>query len=429
MNPGSDKFDLMVIGAGLAGLAAALFAAGRGLSVAICGGSGGTDHCSGLIDLLGAHPVERGGTVDDPWAAIAGLVKDHPEHPYAFLDRAGIEAALKEFCGFLSSQGLSYMGRSGCNSRALTPAGTIKPSYLAPESFWPGVEALERKAPTLIVDFPGLKGFSGAQIKSVLGGSWPDLVTVRVPFPGKSGELYPLHLARMLADPEVRRQLAGSLAGAIGRAEYIGFPAVLGLDQFREVIADLEQLTRKKIFEIPTLTPGLPGLRMQNALRAGLEALGVEVFLGQLALRVRGTEGGGYRLGIGWDSPRETVLAGAVVLATGRFMGGGLVADRSGIRETLFGLWVSQPENRLDWAGDEFFKPRGHPVSRAGLQTDSEMRPVDRSGRLARADLYAAGTILAHNDWARNKCGAGVSISTAYKAVNSLVNNLEGDLA
>lgn len=419
----------MVIGAGLAGLAAALFAAGRGLSVAICGGSGGTDHGSGLIDLLGVHPVERGGIIDDPWAGIASLVKDHPEHPYGFLGRAEIEAALKEFGGFLSSGGLSCLGRSGRNSRVLTPAGTAKPSYLVPESFWPGVEALERKAPTLIVDFPGLKGFSGAQIRSVLGGSWPGLETVRVPFPGKSGELYPLHLARMLADPGVRRRLAASLADAIGRAEYIGFPAVLGLDRFREVIADLERLTRKKVFEIPTLTPGLPGLRMQNALMAGLEALGIEGFLGRLVLQVRGTEGGGYRLGIGWDSPRETVQAGAVVLATGRFMGGGLVADRSGIRETLFDLWVSQPDNRLDWAEDEFFTPRGHPIFRAGLQTDSDMRPVDRSGRLARADLYAAGTILAHNDWARNKCGAGVSISTAYKAVNSLVNDLEGDSA
>jgi glycerol-3-phosphate dehydrogenase subunit B len=31
--------------------------------------------------------------------------------------------------------------------------------------------------------------------------------------------------------------------------------------------------------------------------------------------------------------------------------------------------------------------------------------------------LFAAGILLAHQDWIRGRCGAGVAIASAYKAV------------
>jgi glycerol-3-phosphate dehydrogenase subunit B len=48
-------------------------------------------------------------------------------------------------------------------------------------------------------------------------------------------------------------------------------------------------------------------------------------------------------------------------------------------------------------------------------------RPLDDSGRPAFETLFAAGSILAHNDWKRLKCGAGVAIASAYAAVNSML--------
>jgi glycerol-3-phosphate dehydrogenase subunit B len=34
-------------------------------------------------------------------------------------------------------------------------------------------------------------------------------------------------------------------------------------------------------------------------------------------------------------------------------------------------------------------------------------------------NLFAAGIIIAHQDWIRERCGAGIAIATAYKAVES----------
>ena len=49
------KCDLCVIGTGLAGMAATLFAATRGLSVVQAGHTGEIIFASGLLDLLGVH--------------------------------------------------------------------------------------------------------------------------------------------------------------------------------------------------------------------------------------------------------------------------------------------------------------------------------------------------------------------------------------
>ena len=62
--------DLMVIGTGLAGTAAGLFAANRNIDAIQVGQAGGINFASGLLDVLGVHPIASGCVWDDPWAAI-----------------------------------------------------------------------------------------------------------------------------------------------------------------------------------------------------------------------------------------------------------------------------------------------------------------------------------------------------------------------
>ena len=61
----------------------------------------------------------------------------------------------------------------------------------------------------------------------------------------------------------------------------------------------------------------------------------------------------------------------------------------------------------------------------AGLETDDQFRPLGKDGTAAFETLYAAGSILAHQDWKRTKCGVGLAVATAYKAVQSFVSFLE----
>jgi hypothetical protein len=134
-------YDVMVIGSGFAGMAAALFAAKRGLSVVQTGATGGIDFSTGFIDLLAVHPIADLKVWEDPFAALSALRRDLPLHPYCRVSDDEISLALREFTSFLGEQGLCYRGREGKNTLALNSAGTLKPTYLLPCTLWNGVEA------------------------------------------------------------------------------------------------------------------------------------------------------------------------------------------------------------------------------------------------------------------------------------------------
>ena len=74
---------------------------------------------------------------------------------------------------------------------------------------------------------------------------------------------------------------------------------------------------------------------------------------------------------------------------------------------------------RSEWHLHEFFDHKGHPVNRAGIEVEEQLRPLN-AGQPVHDNLYAAGAILAHQDWMRMKCGAGLAIATAFKAVKAM---------
>lgn len=417
-----NTYDVMVMGSGFAGMAASLFAAKSGLSVVQTGATGGIDFSTGFIDLLAVHPLPEGRIWSDPFAALEALRRDLPRHPYAHVRNDEIREALDGFIAFLGEQGLCYTGRPGQNTATLTTAGTIKPTYLLPCSAWNGVEALEAKAPTLLVDFHGLKGISARQIAEVRS-DWPDLRAARVRFPGASGELYPEHMAWSMADQARRTELAETVRPLLGNARFVGFPAMLGMTDTSAILAHMEDLLECKVFEVPTLPPSIAGPRLRAAFDRGLPALGVRTHTQKLVTGVETTDQG-FVFTAGRGATAIRIAARGAILASGRFFGKGLKADRHHVSETIFDLPVTQPEHRASWHRAEFFDPRGHEINQAGLETDARLRPLGANGAPFHPRLHAAGAILAHQDWMRMKCGAGLAIATAFKAVRELRANL-----
>ncbi len=417
-----QTYDLMIMGSGIAGMSAALFAANRGLTVALCGSAGGLDFSTGFMDLMGVHPVEQGRCWDDPWAAYEAVVCDIPNHPYALVSRKGIRQAISEFCDFLADQGLPCAGYEKRNLHALTPLGTTKPTFRVPASVWPGVVALEKRAPTLIVDIEGLKGFSSRQIQENQQAHWPGLCSGTIAFPGGTGELYPEHLAWKLQDPAVREEVARRVMALGHDTQYIGFPAILGLAEPIRLIEHLQQLTGATIFEIPTLPPSIAGTRLRRAFDQRCAAHNVRMFSQKTVMQAElpVTNEDPYTFHLGATQPEFTVTARFCLLATGRFLAKGLTANRKTIREPVFNLPVTQPASRMDWHTSTFLDPRGHAINQCGLETDKVLRPLDARGVPFHPRLHAAGSILAHNDWMRMKCGAGLSLATALHAVTHI---------
>jgi glycerol-3-phosphate dehydrogenase subunit B len=228
-------------------------------------------------------------------------------------------------------------------------------------------------------------------------------------------------MANSLLLPHNREKLARVIQPLVKKSSIMGLPAILGLYRTHDVISHLEELIGVPIFEIPTIPPSVPGLRLKEAFERGLRMKGVQYFSLTRALQVQQTADGRFETQIGRDDVEHIVDSRGVILASGRFIGGGLHADRTRIRETIFDLPVYQPDNRHDWHHRDFLDSRGHLINQAGLEIDDAFRPLDDSGGPAFETLFAAGSILAHNDWKRLKCGAGVAIATALGAVKSFM--------
>jgi len=414
--------DLAIVGAGMTGMAASLFAANRSVNTVQIGVASQIIFSSGLLDLLGVHPVEEGKTWEDPFQALDQLVKDLPDHPYARVNKNHIRKSFEEVTGFLANGGLPYQVNKDHNTRVITSLGTLKPTYGVPQTMWNGVKALQEQQPGLIIDIRGLRGFSARQIAETLKPVWPELRHARISFPDMQSarEVYTEPMARSLAVPENRKKLADLIRPLVKDAGIVGLPAILGMQESLHVQQHLEEMIGCPIFEIPTMPPSIPGLRIRETFEMKLPDQGVRLLYQNRVTRISRHKDT-FLLEIGSGSLVSRVRAKGVIMATGRFLGKGLYADRKLIREPLLDLPVYQPGIRPEWHRFDFMDPRGHLINRAGLEIDDCFRPLDNSGKPVFDNLFAAGSILAHQDWMRMKCGSGLAMATAYAAVHAFL--------
>jgi glycerol-3-phosphate dehydrogenase subunit B len=416
------SYELMIIGAGMTGTAAALFAARHGISTVQAGLTGETLYASGLFDLYGVSHGPSRTLIDDPWQGLNLLKRDTPEHPFSRLSPTQIRSAMDQLTQFLESVGHPYLGHADKNVRLITPVGSIKRTYRVPATMWAGVLALETKAPCLIVDIIGLRGFSAAQVVGTLKSSWPALkaASIDLPWEHRLGPKYAEHIARGLEVADARRDLADAIRPHLKKEKYVGLPAVLGIHDTEGVRRDLEQMLGRPVFEIPTMPPAIAGVRLKEIFEIHLPRLGVKTHFHQSVLAIHRLPDGRFSLAVGQSEPETTLVADNLLLATGRFLGKGLVAGRQGIREALMDLPVVQPADRSGWHREAFLDPRGHAINMAGLAVDDCFRPLTSKGRPVFANLYAAGSILAHQDWMRTKSGTGLAVATAHGAIEAL---------
>jgi glycerol-3-phosphate dehydrogenase subunit B len=275
-----------------------------------------------------------------------------------------------------------------------------------------------------IVGFRALKDFHPALAADNLtaGG----MVTARsaeldLAAPGRV-DLNALALARRFDDPAFRKEVAAQLVGRLAAAERVGFPAVLGIRDPHAAWSDLEHGLGRPVFEIPTLPPSVPGMRVFATLRERLRRAGAHVRLNNV---VTGAEHAGGRVtAVRARAGLRESAHGAdwVVLASGGFASGGVELDSLWVaREVALGLPVAGVPPR----GSERFRPAyfdDHPMGRAGVAVDADQRPVDASGARAFDNVLVAGATLAGAEPWREKSGEGISLATGHRAAQLILD-------
>ncbi len=401
--------DLVIVGSGLTGLFAASLAARRGARVAvICDGRGGLETSHGCIDLLGGTPLRQ------------GLRRLPRSHPYTLVGRETIETALKTLKEIAQANELEYLGGPDAVLRLPTALGALHPTALAPRSMAAG-DASSSESYT-IAGFQAFRDFHAHAVSSQLQASGltvgPALELALLDAP-QHRDAYATDLARLFDDPRRRADLARAWKPRMKGVIRLGLPAVLGFDHPQQALLDLEERLGVRLFEIPTLPPSVPGLRLERLLRRTALAAGCSLIEGSRAVgRVDGRAGGRRVSGVvafSAGGPR-LCAARAVLLATGGFLHGGLVARQNGlIQESVFDLPVAADSKRASWVAESPFDPQ--PYAQFGLRVDPQMRPLDVHGEPVYENLFAAGGLLAGVDRSREGSRQGIDLATAHRAV------------
>lgn len=403
--------EAIVIGAGLSGLMGALALAEAGMRpLVLAKGQGATHWAAGTIDLWGADDRS-------PRAALAALAESQPQHPYARLGAYAVEEAITRFRVLSEAARYPYVGGMERNVLLPTAVGALRPAALLPATMAAGDARLGGEI--LIAGFHELRDFYPQLAADNLTAQGIPARGIYLALPAipRRLDFNTRSLANLFDDAAFRRAIGRQLREQRGNATRIGLPAVLGLRDPMGVVADLQHLSGAQIFEIATLPPSVPGMRLFNLLRDAIEQRGGRFQIGSEVMRAAG-EGRLLTTLYSEAAAREQEhRARRVLLATGGIAGGGLRTEYGGVaRETALGLPLEMPASRADWFAPKFLDPRGHPAFAGGIRVDERLRPLGVDGVPIYQNVAVAGAALGGADTLRERSRTGVAIASGWAA-------------
>ncbi|HTT27491.1 MAG TPA: glycerol-3-phosphate dehydrogenase subunit GlpB [Solirubrobacteraceae bacterium] len=405
---GALNYDAVVIGAGTAGLVAGTRLAEGGARVCVVAkGIGSTHLAPATIDVLGYAPDR----VASPSGVMPEFISRHPDHPYAALGVDAVAEAARWIQSRVESgplAGYRYFGDLDRNYLLPTAVGALRPSALVPETMAAGDSAdLER---VCVVGTRTLRDFHAALCAANLSKLGIQARSVEADIEVDKADQNSLGLARRFDDPAWRAAFAGRLALKLQADERVGLPAVLGIRDPHGAWSDLEHRLGRRVFEIPTLPPSVPGMRLYEILRASLRAAGGRLVLGA---EVVSSERDGSRVtSVATHSAGHDTRYAApwFVLAAGGFNSGAIELDSHWVtHDRVLGLPLRglPAEGEPRFIGDYLAE---QPMSRVGVAVDAELRAEG-----AENVLVAGAALPGAVPW-REGSGEGIALASGSRA-------------
>jgi glycerol-3-phosphate dehydrogenase subunit B len=184
-------------------------------------------------------------------------------------------------------------------------------------------------------------------------------------------------------------------------ADAIVLPAVLGFERTADVRAALEHSTGLTIAETLGCTPSLPGWRLQAALDRMLVRASVTIEAGRVVdRRTNGTHL--HAVTVRQDGVQRELTADAYVLATGKFIGGGIEAHGE-FHEPALGcpVWVDHLGERFEANEPLTLTNADRRAEQAllciGVATNGKAKPVSAGGEPFYDNVWVAGAVRAEH--------------------------------
>lgn len=419
--------DALIIGAGFSGLMTGLQLSKAGLkSHVITKGWGSTHWHSGCVDILGYEPFGSHNLVSNPADSLLKLIKNNPSHPYALSGIEIIEQAILSLKTLFSNNNYPLHGSLSKNWLLPTALGTLRPTCLAPETMVNGdLSETSNKRCILLVGFSQFVDFYpelAADNLATLGYNTKS-ITIDIPSLLSRKFVTSRVIAEMFDRFELITEIVTLLKPHIAGVDVIGFPAVLGIQHSLQIQSKLEQELKKPIFEIPTLPPSIPGIRLQHIFIKAIEKNGGRIFEGMQVTDAHSEDQHITHVYSEAAARHQSHKADIFILATGGFLGGGFTLSYNGYaHEPVFSLELTPPPVHSEWFDNEFLSPSGHPLFKTGIAVNHHFQPMI-DNHLIFDNLFITGTGLPSFDPLQERSLEGVSLVSGLAISNFILNH------
>ncbi len=416
-------------------------------TIVISAGASAMEAMSGCLDVCG--------NADNPWPALRRLVFKNPGHPYALFRKKEIHEALSFFVERTKGSCPYHYQRGFHNFRIPTAFGTQRYTCLLPEG---QLAAAAAEGRVLVVGLKGYRDFcaelmvEGMKKRGYKGWQAAEVGLGCLQPPGNSAVDSGKSFNNLNNNVEVATRLETSwqlLAEELRRKvrdfDAAAFPAVLGLGEHLSVKQGLEESLGVKVFEVPTIPPSLPGMRLARSLAARVRLLGGDLLQGfpVVSADIKGRICSSVI--VSTPGRLRRIRGKGFILATGGVLGGGILVERERASEAIFHIPVFNPTSGAYIQDDPYAvqvaptdnENRGrshdvkelseadflqlptsdirHQTSIFGVRVNEQMQPLVNGGVLLE-NVFCAGRILSGYDPFIEGSGAGVAIATGYKA-------------
>ncbi|AJC70036.1 glycerol-3-phosphate dehydrogenase subunit GlpB [Trueperella pyogenes] len=419
---------IIVIGAGLAGLTCAvkLREAGHRVDI-VTKGWGGLLLSPGTLDVYGWG--RDGRPISDPYAAIADLVAQQPQHPYAAI---GVDAVREGIDWLCATTGL--FAQFDQNVLLPTAIGAVRPTVAVQNTMVPAL--MEDGKKFLVVGIRQFRDFPAAFVadnlaRSPLAKVETRAVTIslapRDPEADSTGTTFARALdgTAGLDGPATRDALVRELRAHVQDGETILLPAVVGFapDAYQEIAAELGV----PVGEVPVPPPSVPGRRINDSLIHLCRDNRVDIALNAEVIGFEASDTHITALKVQRAGRVTTDRVDVVVYAGGGLEAGSIQRDSYGeIRERIFNL----PLTFLDAEDPETAGVTGSVVVDGkdifgtGVTVNAEMLAL--AGDTPVYDnLYCVGSIIGGARPWSEKSGEGIALGSAVAATRAILGKKE----
>ena len=371
------KFDVVILGGGLAGMVAGISLQKAGLSTAIVsGGQNALHFFSGSFESLKAPDARLAKLFEE------ALIRVHYKEGVRLMPLGTFKESA------LSLEDISLFDSPKIGRRALVV------NFLGYHDFFSSflAEGLEKQGMECRIRFLNLPeleqlGLSPSEMRSVQIARKMDRIWEKV-----------VQEVRVLLKDE----------------DTVILPQVFGLLD-PSVPGRIRQGIPAQVVFAGTMPPSVPGIRTQMLLKRRYEVLGGTFLGGDEALEAHVHDGVVHSI-VTRNLDSHYLEATHFILATGGYFSKGLRTNPFKVSEPVFGLDVECAPDRNDWYNPSFAGDQ--PYMQYGVKTDASLHAIKDGAPLK--NLYAIGSVLGAT---RPEFGsaAGQAIRTAFAAVDDIL--------